>query len=847
MQSVLKEQRDVSNLGISYEGAVNEKVGMAMGGLGTGTIEIDRAGRFRDIRVQNNWHHKFRHPVLWGDDNYDKNANFLSVSTDDGKRRVGRLLQLTSPAPLPCVEGLTYTGEFPFTRIDYEDGELPCEVSLEAFSPFVPHDAEASSYPLVFFEIRLKNPGKEKVTATAAFSWQNDVAAEPFTRGMRPQGNFNELLDGVHTGVKMQTLRSAVKGSEYLLCGLPSDGVEYRAVADWWNLRDVLCEPDFDAGRHGEDFKLVYDEAGSLADWRTFLTSGELPPRRTEYDGLGQHSYHCPVAAVSGRVTLEPGQAKCVRFALCWFFPHHYDEHTREFIGHIYATRFPGGTADIIEDAGGRHDLLRERSLSWQPMIAEMSLPENLKQQILNVLYLFPRLTWWTQDGRFIFYEAIACVKMLSVCLATYVAPAMAAFFPDLFARALLNLRDVQLPSGEIPTTLGHRASIHNPEFRLCSIADVPCFALAVYIAILYGCGDDNFADTIYPVMKRALQWGITLDHDGDGVPDCIGVNQGWDTWEMKGAAAYVSDLWLAALFSARELADKRGDAGFAAWCKARSSRISGTVENTLWNGDYYDLCRTPDGRGCSTCFLKTFEGSGETGPMVDMPPLHPRERIEKTFDAIWRLNVAPAKHCAITGATANRVGDKSSKQSNSFCPAAIWPMCAAAMRNGKYDEATELAEECADIVLHNVQEPWLAQLFFSADTGAWTYGYHYVDLLSVWHLVFAVTGVSVNVSEKRLTLAPPRIPARGPIFTKLFFGQIEFAEDRKGVTLTFANAKGTPAILKELKVRLPADAGGRDAVLMGKTVPAEKDGSTFMFPDVTIPAAGLRIEWKQA
>ena len=39
--------------GISYEGTTDDKLGVALGGLGTSTLEIGRDGSFQGIRVQN--------------------------------------------------------------------------------------------------------------------------------------------------------------------------------------------------------------------------------------------------------------------------------------------------------------------------------------------------------------------------------------------------------------------------------------------------------------------------------------------------------------------------------------------------------------------------------------------------------------------------------------------------------------------------------------------------------------------------------------------------------------------------------------------------------------------------
>ena len=313
---------------INYEGELNEKTGMAMGGLGTGTLTLDHAGRFKEIRVQNNWH---GNTYKW------KKTNFLSIFVaPSGNPSAGKMLQLESGGNLPCVEALTYSGEFPFTRITYQDKELPGELSLEAFSPFVPHDAEASSYPLVFFELKLKNTYSQKISVAAAFSWQNDIALEPWERGLRPQGNYNELLQGDYPGVLMRTLAPNLEKAEYCLCAIPSNGVKYRCVADWWQLKNMQCEPDFDEGRNGAEFKYLYDEDGALSDWRTFLETGNLPKQRTSYDGLGKYSYHCPVGAVSGQTELNPGEERQIKFALIWFFPGHYDC-TRTFIGRISA------------------------------------------------------------------------------------------------------------------------------------------------------------------------------------------------------------------------------------------------------------------------------------------------------------------------------------------------------------------------------------------------------------------------------------------------------------------------------------------------------------------------------
>ncbi len=42
---------------------------------------------------------------------------------------------------------MKYTGEFPIAKIDFADENFSADVTLTAFNPFIPLDAENSSIP----------------------------------------------------------------------------------------------------------------------------------------------------------------------------------------------------------------------------------------------------------------------------------------------------------------------------------------------------------------------------------------------------------------------------------------------------------------------------------------------------------------------------------------------------------------------------------------------------------------------------------------------------------------------------------------------------------------------------
>lgn len=819
--------------GITYDGELTEMTedvhcGMAMGGLGTGTLAIDRAGRFADIHVQNNWTDQRKRQTPAG--------SFISLHTESEGRSAGKVLQLEPVADLPAVDGLTYRGHFPFTHIDYRDRDLPCDVSLEAFSPFVPHDADASSVPLVFITLRLKNPGDKPVKAAAAVSWRAAISPA-WTETYLMQGNTNTLVGGGQPGVLMGTRYWELRGSEYYLSGVPSQDVTFEAVADWWQ-----AEPTRHKG--GEwIMKPRNDEA--LAHWRTFLDTGRLPPQRGEDkdDGLGEWSYHQPVGAVAGSVDLGPREEKEIRFALSWYFPFHRPQ-WRQLYGHWYAERFPGGAREVAEWGIERLDNLRSRSSAWRALIDDSSLPPNVRAMLGEVVYVLPRITWWLDDGRFVTYESINCPLTNPVLLQPYIQPVMQALFPEVNAIELRNTADYQLESGEIPTFLG-RDSMDEPRYRVFSVNDCCAYPLALYWAMTWG-GDPEFVADMYPVLKKTLQWGKTLDQDGDGVPDSHGVDQGIDAWPMFGAVNYVADEWMAALRAGAKIAETMKDGEFATWCREAERAASKTAEEVLWNGDYYNLTHDPEtGKVVDICFAYMFSGQN-LASILDLGRTHPADRIAKSLDAVWKINVAGCRNVIRSGARPDGTADPEavrrkredgSSQSNSFCPAIIAPLVGPAMRFGKYDEGLALVEEAYDLVVNRAKEPWFGQLYFNAETAKHFYGVHYSDTLILWDVLHSVTGVGVNCLDRSLTLAPPRIPVKAPVFSKLFFGQVDFQQGKNNITLTLCQKGERPALIRHLRVRLPEGARDMACVEVNKEpagIAPDADG-VYVLGDVTI------------
>ena len=462
-------------------------------------------------------------------------------------------------------------------------------------------------------------------------------------------------------------------------------------------------------------------------------------------------------------------------------------------------------------------------------------------------------------DGTFVLHESADCPRIHPTLLDIYTAPVMAALFPELHANSLRTIAAAQLANGEIPSTLGVQ-SVHQHEYRVFNSGDASVFPLVAAWEVLWG-GDADFAKQIYPAVKRVLQWGEReLDADRDGVVDVHGVDQGWDTFPMHGAAAYIADQWIGALLAGEILAQRFHDAEFAAWCSAVRKKASATAENRLWNGKYYDLAHDAvAGTRSAICFADQFTYGTVAAGILGLGEVHPRERIASSLREIWRLNVKPCKFVCRMGSnpdgtpadsTIHRRQPGQASQSNAFTPASTAPLAAAAIQQGMVEEGLALVEQTAEVIINRMKAPWSGQLLFDSRNGRCFYGLHYSDCLILWDVMYAVLGARLDASEGCLELAPPRIPVRAPLFSKMFLGQVEFAADGHDVELRLASHASETAVIPTLAVRLPN--GTRRAnvsVWTGTAGRVEPDhGGQTVLRDVRIPPGGqLRVRWAPA
>lgn len=152
-----------------WSGEQLETIGMPVGGIATGQLYLRGDGTLGLWQIFNK--HVFSG---YGRDNY---RTYRPDSPVDSGFAVGIMSdgKLTT-RPLNKVFGrVEFIGEYPIATVRYQADDLPIQVQMEAFSPFIPLNAKDSALPATVFHITLKNTSNQTLE-TGVLSWlQNAV------------------------------------------------------------------------------------------------------------------------------------------------------------------------------------------------------------------------------------------------------------------------------------------------------------------------------------------------------------------------------------------------------------------------------------------------------------------------------------------------------------------------------------------------------------------------------------------------------------------------------------------------------------------------------------------------
>lgn len=799
--------------------------GIALGGIGTGSVELFPDGEFHQFQIYNTprWATCCREAKVDDGEGYTGDLSFWVRTEREGETPIVRKLgQITDPDEFTYrmytwnkpVEEIAMDGRFPVCDLTYQDSALPIALSLRAVSPFVPHDADASGTPGFYLTFTAKNPTDKPIKLSllgrslGAFLNPNGRETAINIQNGRTclvtasEGNDSDSGslclsvegDGITTcigGDYNRFLREYVSASEFgisqesFLFGFRESG---RLPFTPDDCTSPVTEPDpNDRPAHevlatlsDEEIDSRYRRICDLASAKALLMRiGEMihgfPNNRGEQEAFLRCYYRqmermeCEkprafgAGALCHTVTIPAGGVSEIRFVYSWYFPHHFSQSGVD-MGHYYENRFQNALEVNHYLAESRLD---RKAIAFADLLFDTTLPDAYPECWSTQLSTLVKCTWWLRDGKFGIWEGLGYCGFHTTDITYHASFGLLALFPSLQLGQMEMGAAFQREDGRVHHFF--TPDLYHTDWGFDRVDMNNQFVLMVCRDYLFT-GDAGYLQRMYTPVVKAIESIKLLDQNGDGLPDTDTGRNTYDAWHFSGTPCYISILWLGALKAGILLSERMGDDAHQAEWRSLLELGKNSLESLLWNGNYYDLWRTDDATdGC----LMTDQLDGEWFlRMIGLGGNLTDERVRAVLSYIWQENYAP--ETGLVNASCPE-GHTTTLYTYQNCQAeAQWTgigyaFAALLLSVGKAGEA-----------LTAIDTVNRSQMRFGHYWDHWECGYRYSRPLSSWSTLHAALGLAVDLPAQTLTLRPSiaytnEKPLVAPLCTPEGLGQVEF------------------------------------------------------------------------
>ena len=551
----------------AYTGERLNRIAFPLGGMGAGMICIEGSGAFSHVSLR----HRpdvFNEPLMFAAVAVKGAARVLEGPVPSWK--------LFGPAGtangghgksfgLPRFADASFTTRFPFARIALTDRAIPLAVTVTAWSPFTPGDADSSSLPVAAVEYEFTNRTRRKIEAVYSFHAGNFLAT-------KTPGQEVRSVDG---GFVLWQPGSAEK---------PADQAAFSACVD---APSAKVNPVWFRGGWFDALTMV---------WRSIAAAAAptAPPAGTEKPSPGG-SLYVPFS-------LKPGQSRTIRLRMAWHVPTSDVNDGRAPTAPCncasgsacapnyvpwYASRFQ----DIDEVADcwrRRYADLRKQSACFADCFYDTTLPPEVVEAVAANLTILKSPTVLRQtDGRLWAWEG--CCDDHGCCAGscTHVwnyAQALPHLFPDLER----SLRQTEF--GEDQDDRGHQTfraalPIRPVAHGYHAAADGQLGGIMKVYREWRISGDTDWLRGLWPRVKSSLDWAIaTWDPDRRGTIR----EPHHNTYDIEfwGDDGMCTSFYVGALAAGARMARALGQDATAYETLCAAGRQA--METGLFNGEYF-------------------------------------------------------------------------------------------------------------------------------------------------------------------------------------------------------------------------------------------------------------------
>jgi len=334
-------------------------------------------------------------------------------------------------------------------------------------------------------------------------------------------------------------------------------------------------------------------------------------------------------------------------------------------------------------------------------------------------------------------------------------------FFPTLDAIELELFAKCQMDSGMPSHELGFG------DFDISKKGNAwPDLAAAYVIEVhrhYLKTGDNKFLAYHWPNLRAAMDWAISLDDTGDGIPTLkAGRCTTYDNQHWDGISSFAASIHEAALTLAADIAERLGEEADSTRWKEFADRAHESRMKYLWvdEGDvgYFRNAYNPaTGIADDSCFICSLVGEWAM-LSAGLKPRLSEDKIQKALKSIRCKNMFE-----------HGMTDQSARlDTSAFMQYPIAYYGAAALMTGHSDLACEFLKLQDEIITRPPSTHYNQTLTYKTDGSPWGLPYYMTATVS-WLFLDAIAGVVPDVSKQTLYLNPQLLPGEQTLRTPVF------------------------------------------------------------------------------
>lgn len=748
--------------------------GVVIGGIGAGGAEIRKDGIFYNWSIMNNNPRgtgAFFEVASSTRSNYlnqdDEVLFFVVRYQEEGKVPVFKLLQILEEGYqsaglqqehfiyyfpwMSCIEKIEYSARFPFATLKYIDSDMPFDIELKTWSPFIPNDLKNSSLPLLYFDFTIKSKSDKPVDVMIMANYRS--------------------LSGYDTPEKLWT-NELVKREAYMYSVSGCNGMDDKSSSfGTVGMASLSSESTYNLGwahRHRHYEGLLKNRVLPNLD-QTESRNTTRNQQRVKR-GEARNFYTWGKSAL-----LNNGENLNHSFVMGWHFPNLYDERKKLFTGHYYSNFF-SNTAEVLTYGIDNKADLYERTLDFVDHFYDSSAPRYVLDMVNSQMTTFITSGQLSKKMDFGVIEGITKHQSWGPVGTTdvnlYASAMTIALFPELQKSTMRVHKAIQHEGGEIRHSFqkGFAEAILNLETNAQGAVvnqrlDLHCQYVIMVTRDFFWTNDKAYLEEMWPSVKRALEYVLNKrDLNGDQQPDITGIMCTYDNFPMYGISSLIQSQWLCAISGAIAASKVLGDKSFENKYKPIFEKGKKIADEKLWNGKYFrlynsDLPRMTVKDGAGNDVEKDISGIDEgclTDQLVGQWVAH-ASGLGNIFDPIKRkaalksileISYRPEfglKNCSWVdkGFISELADDIWVDQANTCWTGVELSFASFLLYEGLYDEALS--------VIKTVDNRYRkAGLYYDHQE----FGGHYFRAMGAWAIINGMAGLGINQDEISLNPA---------------------------------------------------------------------------------------------